>query len=501
MKILSADQMRQLDQYTIENEPISSLKLMERAAGACADWILEHFPGRSSFAVICGQGNNGGDGLVVARLLARADRNVVVWICDIGSPSPDFSANLDRLKKETDVVTNHLEKGDLPRDIPDDGIIIDAIFGYGLNRPVEGEWADLISHINSLSYLVVSIDMPSGLFADKPTDTPAIQAGFTLSFELPKRSFCIPENQHNVGEWVILPIGLDKGYLASLDTPYQTIEEGHIRKMLHRRNKFDHKGIYGHALLIAGSYGSMGAAVLAARAALRSGLGLLTVHVPRHATHILQIAVPEALVEADSHDLSFSGLDTFDRYEAIGVGCGIGTQGSTLGGMNDLLKNAKAPLVIDADGLNALAAEPELLDLVPPNSILTPHFKEFSRVFGESENHFERLDLLRSSCQQYKLIIVLKGAHTAIGLPDGKVWFNTTGNPAMATAGSGDVLTGILTGLRAQGYAPDETAMIGVYIHGLAGDLAARHLAPESVIASDITDHLSPAFMKFKRDD
>ena len=493
MKILNVEQLRALDEFTIRNEPVASIDLMERAATACFEWISEHFGTDGPFVIWTGPGNNGGDGLAIARMISNAGGKVTV-VCDTNSSgSPDYQINLARLKQSGNAEIVDFEAYDW--DPGSAAVGIDAIFGYGLNRSAEGKWKEYIQSINSLPNIVLSIDLPSGLFADKPSGDTIVRADFTLTFQVPKLAFFIPENQDFVGEWIVLDIGLDNKFLETLDSPWRLLEMHDVAPLIRQRKKFDHKGIYGHALLIAGSFGKVGAAILAARAALRSGVGLLTIHAPRKACDILQITVPEAMVSADRHDFNFSGLDsTPEKITAIGMGCGLGIHGCTTQGIRQVLKEASVPVVIDADGLNTLARNPDLVNLIPEGTILTPHLKEFERIFDSVDNHFDRLMKLRSSAVERGFIAVLKGAHSAVALPDGNVFFNTTGNPGMATAGSGDVLTGVITGLLAQGYEPTAAALIGVYLHGLAGDIAHESQSDESLVSGDIIDNLGRAF-------
>lgn len=311
---------------------------------------------------------------------------------------------------------------------------------------------------------------------------------------MPKLGLLLPENAHRVGDWHLGKIGLDADFVANEKTPYVLLEAADIRQRLMPRRKFAHKGVFGHALLVVGSYGKMGAAILSANACLRSGVGLLTLHVPKCGYDIMQVAVPEAMVSVDMDEQSFSRVEVPLRFETIGIGSGIGTRNRTRHALRWLIEHYERPMVLDADALNIIADEPQWLDLIPKGSILTPHPKEFERLFGKAPNDFERLELMREMSHTLKAVILLKGAHTAIAFPNGQVYFNSTGNPGMATAGSGDVLTGILTALLAQGYAPHEATMIGVYVHGLAGDLAAAELGHNAMIASDITRYLGKAF-------
>lgn len=497
MKILNTTQIRQLDQETIQNEAMSSLDLMERASLTFTKWFTKKFPNVDThIQIFCGIGNNGGDGLAVARLLCQNAYSVEVIYCKIShKTSEDFAKNLERLPKRQDVTLIELERGANFPNIGKDDIVIDAIFGSGLNRPVEGYWANLITHINEQATPIVAIDIPSGLFADQTTNSTTIRAQETFSFELPKLAFLFPENQHRVGNWTTKTIGLDRLFIKNAETPYHYITATLAQSFFKKRNKFDHKGTYGHALLVAGSYGKVGAAVLAARACLRSGAGLVSVHAPKCAYQILQITLPEAMVSIDEHETHFSNIADLKNYKAIGIGCGIGTTDTTKAALKKLIQQSTLPLVVDADALNILAQDTELLSQLPKDSILTPHPKEFERLFGKTANDFERNELQRKKAKELGVYIVLKGAHTCIATPDGICYFNSTGNPGMGTAGSGDVLTGIITGLKAQAYNSLAAAILGVYLHGLAGDLAAAESGEIALIASDLTAHLGQAFL------
>ncbi len=492
MKILSVEQLQSLDQYSIDHEPISSLNLMERAAMACVDWILDHFETAPEFVIVCGPGNNGGDGLAIGRMLAAAGRTVSLYADRRENTTPDYKANFDRLN-EVDVTPTPLTQFEASR-VAKGSIVIDAMFGYGLNRALGDLWADLAVLMSSLPNIVLAIDMPSGVYAEQPVAGPAVKADFTLTFQTPKLAFFIPENQDLIGDWIVLDIGLDRDEISRMKTAMRLVQDRDVASSLPARRKFDHKGKFGHALLVVGSYGKMGAAILSARAALRSGVGLMTVHVPRMADAILQTAVPEAMVSSDQHDFNFSGIHSLSPYSAVGLGCGLGQYEGIAKGISSIFTESSVPLVIDADGLNAMARYPKLLGKLPRHSILTPHFKEFARLFGDSENHFERLDKLREAAQKHQVIIVLKGAHTAIAMEDGSIVFNSTGNPGMSTAGSGDVLAGMITGLLAQGVRPEDAAISGVYLHGLAGDLAVVNTGSAALLASDLIDHIGDAF-------
>lgn len=493
LKILTAKQIKELDAYTIQQEPVASIDLMERACRAFITWLAEKFDSSKSIKIVCGTGNNGGDGLGIARVLYDRNYRVKVFIIRGGSESEDFKVNFDRLpvKIERHEIVN--EQDVVP--FADHDILIDAIFGSGLSRGVEGIYASVIHAINQADVIRIAVDLPSGLMADHHVEGIVVKAHYTVSFQLPKLAFFMPENQLYVGEWHSVNIGLNKEFIASLEGSDFLLEKSDSAAIRKQRTKFSHKGTYGKAMIIAGSYGKIGAAVLAARATLRSGVGLLTVHVPRCGYAVLQTSVPEAMVSSDKHENHFTAAPDLDQYDAIGIGPGLGTDGETVKAFAFVLRHSTKPLVIDADGLNILAAHRELIHALPANSILTPHPKEFERLVGKWKNDFDRLEKLRSFSKQTNSIIVLKGAYTSVASPDGNVSFNPTGNPGMATGGSGDVLTGVLTGLLAQHYTPLEAARLGVYVHGYAGDLAAKKKSMEAMIASDIINLLPKAFL------
>ena len=501
MKIFPVEDIRALDAYTIKHEPIASIDLMERASLTFVKWFTEKFHERNKKVyVFCGIGNNGGDGLAVARLLSQDHYEVEAFMLGIGYYlSADCKANLERLKKKRSCKIVHLKNGGKMPPLNKDSIIIDAIFGSGLSRPVEGFWAELINHLNSQSCTRVAVDIPSGMFADEHTSGISFQAHFTFSFESPKLGFFLPENAERVGEWAYRSIGLHPKFVEKTYTPYHYTTPNNVKRFFQERKKFSHKGTYGHALMVVGSYGKVGAAVLAAKAAIRSGAGLLTVHSPNCAYNILQSSVPEAMVISDEHEHFITSNYVSDaNYRAVGVGCGIGTNPLTVKALSEMFTPSQPPYVLDADALNIIAAHPALFKKIPRHSILTPHPKEFERLFGKTKNDFERIELLRQKAKERKMIIVLKGAHTVIAHPNGDCVFNGTGNPGMATGGSGDVLTGIITGLVAQKYSYFTAAKIGVYLHGLAGDIAVRELGEKSLIASDIIDYLGKAFLQLK---
>lgn len=492
LKILTSKQIKELDAYTILHEPIASIDLMERASEAFVNWFTIQFTAPRKIGIICGTGNNGGDGLAIARLLGELNYPVKVWVVRGTAPTTkDFNINFERIKGKLDMydIVNTSDQGLFS----DRDIVIDAIFGSGLSRPAEGIYEQAVNCINKSIAIRIAVDVPSGLFADQPSSGKIVKADFTISFQLPKLAFLLPENNSCVGDWKIVDIGLSKNFLRSADTSYFYLTRKIVKEKIRKREKFDHKGKYGHALLIAGSFGKMGASVLSAKACLRAGVGLLTVHVPTTGYSIIQTSVPEAMASIDLHENFFSSELKLDQFASLGIGPGLGQSKETVNAFAKILKQGR-PLVIDADGLNIISTAAELIKLIPQGSILTPHPKEFERLVGQWQNDFERLEKQKRLSTETKSVIILKGAHSSIATPDGKVYFNSTGNPGMATGGSGDVLTGILTGLLAQGYSATDAAIVGVYIHGLSGDFAAREKGQHSLIASDLIDFLPAAF-------
>jgi NAD(P)H-hydrate epimerase len=499
IRILTTDQIKALDAYTIGHEPVLSINLMERACKAFTAWFGEHFPVSKTVGIVCGTGNNGGDGLGIARLLHEWGYSVKTWVVRGAVPdSPDFKINFERLQ-QSQVRIAELRSAVPPDTFAECDILIDAIFGSGLSRPAEGIYAEAIERINQADALRIAVDIPSGLMADKPSPPPIVAARYTVSFQLPKLAFLLPANHGYVGEWTTVDIGLSKAFIKASTAKHFYLAGKDARKMLRSRSTFDHKGDFGHALIVAGSYGKVGAAILAARAALRSGVGLLTVHAPSCAYTALQSAVPEAMVDADAHDAYLTNHSDLNGYASVGIGPGLGTNKETLEAFTSILRSFGKPMVIDADGINMLAANPAVLQDVPEGSILTPHPKEFQRLVGPWQNDFERLEKQRQLASKLRSVVVVKGAYTAIASPDGNIYFNSTGNPGMATGGTGDVLTGVLTGLLAQGYHAPAAACLGVYVHGLAADLALPDTGMISMIASDVIHYLPAAFKKISR--
>ena len=507
MKIFSAAQTRQLDQATIEEQGISSVELMERAARAFADWFRRHYSpaGAGEILVLCGPGNNGGDGLAAARLLHEAGYAVRVAPLLAEKQSADWHHNRQRLPGEVPVV--EISKNQLPHILPGT-LVVDALFGTGLTRPLAGLAATVVAHLNEADARVVAVDIPSGLFADapQPADSTVVRAQHTVSFGLPKLAFLLPQNADFVGDWHLENIGLSQKFLTNAATDWHYTDAATMTGALPARPKFSHKGTFGHALLLAGSRGKMGAAVLAAGACLRGGVGLLTAHIPGGGYDIFQTSQPEAMCLTDPQADFISELPALKPYQAVGIGPGLGQAAAGLAVLRQLLTAASATteahpkplaLVIDADALNLLGQHRDLLELLPENTVLTPHPKEFERLTEPARDDYHRLELLRDFAQTHRCLVVLKGAYTCLATPAGELHFNSTGNPGMATGGSGDVLTGLLLALRADArLSAFEAARLGVYAHGLAGDLAALETGQAGLVAGDIMRHIGPALAK-----
>ncbi|MFT4153661.1 NAD(P)H-hydrate dehydratase [Parafilimonas sp.] len=488
MKILSAQQIHHWDAYTIAGEPIKPVDLMERAATACTDYIAQQAFLHKPFKIFCGKGNNGGDGLAIARLLLNRHYNVSVYIIEFGAiGTDDFQTNLQRLH-EMNVNLHFIQSEAFFPEIKEGEIVIDALFGSGLNRPLKDLSAALVQHINQSKAFVISIDVPSGMFIDKSSGGNAvIQANVTLTFQQYKLCFLVAENAENTGKLIILDIGLLPGFLEGIETIFQIVDIAIIRRIYKPRNPFSHKGTYGHALLIAGNTGKMGAALMAAHACLRAGAGLTTLNVPAAFLSAVHAYLPEAMCQLREKGVSF------EKINVVGIGPGLGTAGDGLQLVEQTLNEFKHPAVIDADALNIISMHKKLFRSIMPGSILTPHPKEFERLFGKAENDFEAIDIAIKKSAELNCVIILKGTYSLIA-GNGKGWFNTTGNAGLAKGGSGDILTGIITALLAQNYSPVEAALFGVYLHGLAADMALGTQSQESMIASDVVNCLGTAF-------
>jgi NAD(P)H-hydrate epimerase len=498
MKILNVVQIRKSDAYTIEHEPIASLDLMERAAKTCFDWVNMNTDINKFYHVFCGMGNNGGYGLAIARMLKEEGRKVSVYIIKHSEKgSIDFDLNLERLQK-CGIAARSIAAENEISNINPDAVIIDAMLGSGLNKPISGLIADVVAKLNSKKAQKISIDIPTGLFADdnRGNDLSKVfQADHTLTFQFPKFAFLIPSSGKKAGVFHLLDIGLHKDFIANESTNFHFTTEKDIAPLIKKRERFGHKGTYGHVQIIAGSHGKIGAAVLASKAALRSGCGLVTTHIPNCGYNILQSTIVEVMVTTDKEENLISEFLIQPKADAVGIGPGIGTNEKTEKALIDFLSKNKLPLVLDADALNILSKANQW-SLVPENAILTPHPGEFARMAGKWSSDEEMHEKARDFAVKHKAVLILKGAYSAVCLPNSEVHFNSSGTPAMATAGSGDVLTGILTSLLALGYHPFDVAKIATFVHGKAGERASELRDEASVIAGDIIEEINFDFDK-----
>lgn len=498
MKILDATQIREIDQKTVEYDGITSLQLMEKAAVAFCRWFQYAFPfPQKAILIVCGTGNNGGDGLAVACILHTAGYKVNVWVIVHGSPfSDDCQTNYEAVTHLNIPVCVVDNESCIP-DIQRDAILIDAIFGTGLSRNPDERMQKIISTLNASQNRMVSIDVPSGLFLDGKTDF-AIHATDTVTFEIPKLALLFPKNYDFVGKLHIIPIGLNPQAIDEAHNDSFYTEKEEIRSLIQPLSPFAHKGTHGHAVIIGGSLGKMGAVCLAAKAALKSGAGLVTAYIPQCGTPILQTHFPEAMVLEDKGIASISDIELKMVPDAVGLGVGMGTSEVTQQALYAFLLQCKQPLVIDADALNILSINQEWLNLLPPQSILTPHPKELERLIGEWEDDFDKLEKVKSFSNNRNVIVVIKGAYSTI-VYGKQIYVNPTGTAALATAGSGDVLTGIITGLMAQGYAPLDAAKVGIYLHGLTANITEKNIHPRSFVASDIIENIGNAYFEIEK--
>ncbi len=498
MKIFPTASIKQLDAFTIENEPISSIDLMERAAKALAKAISERWDAETPFTVFAGPGNNGGDALAVSRLLATKGYKLEVYLFNTqNSLSPDCLTNKERLGGIPNIDFHEVTSQFTPPTLTVEHVVIDGLFGSGLNKALSGGFAAVVKYINASSATVVSIDIPSGLMGEDNTynvQSGIIRADVTLSLQLPKLAFLFAENEPYVGEWQLLDIGLSEEAIEETDTDFFMLENEDMPYLVKSRPKFAHKGNFGRALLIAGSQGMAGASVLAAKACLRSGVGLLTVHVPFCNNAIVQTSVPEAMTQIDISETCFASAVDTDDYQAVGIGPGLGKAAETEAALLEQIDACQTPMVVDADALNLLGEKRSYIGRLPKGSILTPHPKELERLVGKCQNSYERLMKARELAKTANVHILLKGAYSAVIAPDGKCWFNITGNPGMATAGSGDVLTGVILALLAQGYDSGTAARLATYVHGLAGDIACKKQGEIGMVAGDIISNLPLAW-------
>lgn len=500
MKILSKEQIYEGDKLTTERQNISSTDLMERTGTQIFNWIHMRMQGAQvPIHVFCGIGNNGGDGLVLARHLITHGYNVVTYIINCSDKrSKDFLINYDRIKnvtKEWPIMLSCKEDFSEIK-IEERDIIVDAVFGIGLNRP-PNEWVQqLFQWWRSSKAYILAIDVPSGLYTDKAVENEnaVVHAGYTLSFQSPKLVFFLPETAKYTVQWEVLDIGIDRDYLMQTETEAELIGKLEVLPLYKPRDKFAHKGDFGHVMILGGSYGKIGAVNLACKAALSSGAGLVTAYVPECGYHSLQTALPEVMVITDKNNDFIGSINFNIEPNAIGFGVGLGTESKTVEALENFLKTNKTPLVIDADGLNILSNKKALLKLLPEQSILTPHPKELERLVGKWSDDFDKLKKVKAFSKKHKVIVIVKGAHSITVFGD-KLYVNTTGNPGMATGGSGDVLTGIISGLVAQGYEPLAATIFGVYLHGKSADIALEDYGYQSLVASHITEYMGKAFI------
>lgn len=494
MKIFSSSLIKEIDKATCETQGITSLELMERAASAVCCEIVSRFNPTQRMVIFAGPGNNGGDALAVGRMLfEQGYRKVEVFLFNVmGKLSHDCTEEKQRIKEIEGIDFTEVTKDFQPPYLSDKDVVIDGLFGSGLKGQLQKGFLTLVNYINDSGAYVISIDVPTGLsdeWNDNVSRRDMVHASLTLTFQFPRLSFFFEENKDVLGEWKLLDIDLDETKIKDLPVDFMLVEEKNVKTFFKKRNVFSAKRDYGSALFFAGSIGMSGAAVLAARACLRTGAGLTTVHSPRVSLPIVQTALPEALFEPDRNEHFITDMNIHHNHQAVAVGPGLGVNEKTVDALESLLKNYKNPLVIDADALNCIARRPHLLSLLPPHSILTPHLGEFDRLFGDHSGNEERLRKAIDMAKYYNIIIVLKGHYTATVRPTGRVYFNSTGNPGMATAGSGDVLTGVITSLIAQGFKPEQAAFLGVFIHGLAGDMASENWGEQGLLASDIANY------------
>ncbi len=499
-KIFTAAQMAQLDRITLEQEQMAGYDLVERAARAFVYEFNRHYkPRRNDVFIFAGRGNNGADALAIARLLLEDSYSVQVVLFNTeGKLSDECEYHRRRLLEVEAAHLQEVRDEFAPPVMRAESIIVDGLFGSGLNRPLEGGYAALVQYINESGLEVVSIDIPSGIPSEETCwdlrGQVAVRAHRTFTFEQPKLAFFVAENHEFIGLVHTLAIGLSESGKEQIDSDFYQVSDLDMARAIKPRNKFAHKDHFGHALLVAGGKGHMGAACLAAQGAMRSGVGLLTVHLPACGEAVMQTVIPEAMTEADMEQSVISGVPQPNKYAAVAVGPGIGTDETQHMMLEQLILSTQKPMVLDADALNIIAAHSELLDHLPAGSILTPHMRELERLTTFCNNDFERLHQARALSVNHNVYVVLKGAYTATCMPSGKVVFNCTGNPGMATAGSGDVLTGIICGLLAQGHPPSTSAVLGVYLHGLAGDIYAGRYSQASLTAGDIPRYLGEAY-------
>ena len=505
MKLLGLSHIKEVDYLTVKNQSITFLELVERAGTVIFNTIHERLQGAQvPIHVFCGLGNNGGDGLVIARLLVEHGYNVTTYIVNFSTNrSKAFLVNYDRLKEiDNEWPVQLKNEEEFPVISPND-MVVDAIFGIGLNRSMEPWVKKLIVHLNNTNTFILSIDVPSGLYAEKPVEDEksVIYANVCLTFQAPKLIFFLPETAKYAQDVDYINIGLDAQYLNEVDTKMELILKNEVLKFYQPREKYSHKGSYGHALLIGGSKGKIGSMLLASKSCLRVGAGLVSALVPECGYDIMQTGLPEAMVVDHDNDNYLEDFEFDIEPSVICIGVGLGMHEKTFEAFVDFLKKNDKPLVIDADGLNMLSKDKVLLKFIPKQTVLTPHVKELERLIGVWSDDFDKLEKVKIFSKKYSCIVVIKGANT-ITVHNDEIYVNTTGNPGMATAGTGDVLAGIITGLISQGYKALQASIFGVYLHGSAGDIAVESLGYQALLASDIVNNIGKAYLElFKQPD
>ncbi|MDE5972077.1 MAG: NAD(P)H-hydrate dehydratase [Muribaculaceae bacterium] len=499
MKIFTTEQLREIDRATIEADGITALQLIERMAEGVTAEVIGMLHANMRIAIFAGPGNNGADALAVARLLVAQGYRPAVFLFNRGGDR--LSAECAECKRKllemgADVdfteVTGLFNLPPLSRH----DLVVDGLFGSGLREGLTGGFREMVKYINDSGATIVSIDVPSGLFGDwnpKSVHRNMIHATVTLSAQFPRLSFMMADNAAIVGRWKTIDIGLNPSVIRRTSAPFHLVEHSDVSRILKPRQPFCSKADFGSLMLVAGSYGMMGAAVMAAKGALRAGVGKVTVYSPRCGFDVMQSAVPEAMFQAANSDIFISDIRPQHECTTVALGPGIGSRDETVSALENFLKRQEQPVVLDADALNCIARQQNLMHMVPVLSVLTPHAAEFDRMFGPQPCAEARLVKAIEVSRYHNVLIVLKGRYTTVIRPDGRLYFNSSGNAAMATPGSGDVLTGVIAALMAQGYKPEVAALAGVYIHGLAGDIAAEAEGQYGVTAGDIAANIGRA--------
>lgn len=493
MNIYTTREIQHIVEANLRLDNLDMDTLVERAAKGIGGEIEKRWKQGVTVYVFAGPYDNGAYALATARhLLERGYRlKVTLFNIEIDPAQEIVKRQRDRLISAGLSLDNFVEvnKNFRMPEIAPGSLVLDGIFGSELNRNLEPGYGLLIRHINEKNVKVVSIDVPTGMTGDWNSRTSpnyVIKARLTVALQFPHLAFFLPNMSDNIGEWVAVDMGLKAGSFQSLTQKYLLIGRNEAKRFLSRRRLFTSKDDYGKGMIFAGSFGMMGAAVLAAKGALRSGIGKLTVSTPMCGFPIIQTSVPEALYQYAESQEFFTRIKPHYSYDAVAVGPGIGTNEATINALDDYLSTVPSPVILDADALNCIALRPLLLNKLPNMSVITPHAKEFDRLFGEQSNGDSRLLKAIEVAKLYNIIIVLKGHYTAVVRPDGMLTFNDSGTPAMATPGSGDVLTGILTSFYAQLKNPVLAAVAAVYVHGRAGEIAEKEQGSYGVLASDI---------------